>query len=332
MKAILMTAAGDPDVLQLREVPTPQIHGDHDMLVRLRAAGINPVDTKMRSRGTYYPDKMPAILGCDGAGIVEAVGTAVTRFKTGDEVFFYNGGMGGIPGTYAEYTVVDERFAALKPANIGFEEAAAAPLVLITAWESLHDRACLRDSPQILIHAGAGGVGHVAIQLAKIADAEVATTVSSASKARFVEDLGADLVINYRETDFVEAIMEWTHGRGVDMALDTVGGETLERTFRAIRFYGDLVTLLQPTVDTDWKVARLRNLRLSQELMLSPEYFGLLDARVHQGHILDTCSTLMGAGKLKISLHRSFPLAEAADAHRMLEAGGFNGKLALSID
>lgn len=127
MKAILMTAPGAPEVLSLADVPAPAISHDTDLLVRLEAAGVNPVDTKLRSRGTYFPERMPAILGCDGAGVVEAVGKSVTRFRPGDAVYFCNGGIGGHPGNYAEYAVVDERFAARKPARLDFDHAAAAP-------------------------------------------------------------------------------------------------------------------------------------------------------------------------------------------------------------
>ena len=144
MHAVQMRNPGMPDVLTLEEVSNPQLQRPSDILVHLKAAGVNPVDTKLRSRGTYYPNNLPTVLGCDGAGVVGAAGDKVTRFKPGDEVFFCNGGIGGHPGNYAEMSVVDEAFAAQKPANINFAEAAAAPLVLITAWESLFDRANLQ--------------------------------------------------------------------------------------------------------------------------------------------------------------------------------------------
>ena len=138
MKGIVMTTAGSPDVLQLQDLPAPQIQQPREILVRLKAAGVNPIDTKLRSRGTFYPEEMPAILGCDGAGIVEAVGSEVRKFKPGDEVYFCHGGLGKKgTGNYAELAVVDERFVAAKPSSLSFAEAAAAPLVLITAWEAL---------------------------------------------------------------------------------------------------------------------------------------------------------------------------------------------------
>ena len=332
MRAILMNEPGGPEVLNPGEIPAPEIETESQMRVRLQAAGVNPVDTKLRARGTYYPDRLPAILGCDGAGVVEAVGPAVTRFRPGDAVFFCHGGIGQPPGTYAQYAVIEEDFAARKPNHASFAEAAAAPLVCIVAWEALHDRARIHAHQRVLVHAGAGGVGHIAIQLAKAADCEVVTTVGSGAQAAFVSELGADHIINYKETDPVESILEWTEGKGVDAAVDTVGGETFEKTFPAVRPYGDLVTLLQPSPETDWKIARLRNLRISLELMLSPMYFGWREAQRHQAHILEQCAGLMESKKLRVALSREFPMEAAADAHRLLEAGGMTGKIALLIE
>lgn len=330
MRAVVMTAAGEPEVLRTTDVPMGQPES-RQIRVRLKAAGVNPIDTKLRRRGTFYPERMPAVLGCDGAGVVEELGSGVKRFRPGDEVYFCNGGIGGEPGNYAEYALLDERFAARKPTRLSFAEAAAAPLVLITAWEALHDRGRLAEGQRVLIHAGAGGVGHVAIQLAKIAGAQVCTTVSSPEKAAFVSGLGAEEVIRYREQDFVEAANAWTAGGGVDMALDTVGPEVLLKSFAAVRVYGDVVTLLEPPKEMDWKQARLRNLRLSLELMLTPMLQDLTQARVHHAEILEECGALFDAGRLQIHVARTFPLEEAAAAHAMLETGGMTGKLVLNI-
>jgi NADPH2:quinone reductase len=330
MQAVLMTAAGSPEVLQLQEVPKPT-PGNREILVRLVAAGVNPIDTKLRSRGTFYPEQMPAILGCDGAGIVEAVGTAVQKFRPGDEVYFCYGGLGTQQGNYAEYTTVDERFVARKPASVSFAEAAAAPLVLITAWEALYERGRLEPGEKVLIHAGAGGVGHVAIQLAKLKGATVATTVSSPEKANFVKQLGADEVIFYNQTDFVQATLNWTNGEGVDLAFDTVGGETFHQTFPAVRVYGDIVTILEPNANTVWKAARTRNLRIGLELMLTPMLLGLTESLQHHGEILQQCATLIDAGKLKIAVNHTFPLAAAAKAHQQIERGSITGKIVLLI-
>ena len=329
MKAVLMTAPGSPEVLQLREIANPLPPGSTELLVRLKAAGVNPIDTKLRKRGTSYPDKMPAILGCDGAGVVEAVGNAVQRFHVGDEVYFCQGGLGDRQGNYAEFTTVEERFVARKPQSVSFIEAAAAPLVLITAWEALYERGRLEPGEKVLIHAGAGGVGHVAIQLAKLKGADVCTTISSQEKADFVKQLGADYAINYQQTDFAKAVLDWTNGEGVDLAFDTVGGQTFEKTFPAIRIYGDIVTILQPSDATNWKVARQRNLRIGLELMLTPMMQGMVEAQAHHGEILSECAKLMDEGKLKICVNRTFGLEEVAKAHELLEAGSMIGKLVI---
>ncbi len=151
MKAVVMNAVGGPEVLLYQDAADPVIRNPTAILVRLKAAGVNPLDTKLRSKGTYYPDKLPTILGCDGAGVVTAVGTAVQRFKVGDPVYFCNGGIGAAPGTYAQYAVVDEAFVAHKPVTLDFPAAAAVPLALITAWESLHERGKIRKGQKVAL-------------------------------------------------------------------------------------------------------------------------------------------------------------------------------------
>lgn len=332
MKAVLMTNTGEPDVLQLRELPDPDLYGPSDVLVRVRAAGVNPVDTKVRRAHMYYPGSFPAILGCDGAGVVERVGPSVTRFRPGDEVFYFNNGLGGAPGNYAQYAVVHEDFLATKPRNLSMAEAAALPLVFITAWESLVDRAGLRPEHSVLIHAGAGGVGHIAIQLAHALGAYVATTVSSDEKAGFVRSLGAGLAINYRESSFVEAALDWTEGVGVRVVLDTVGGRTFCQSFAAARMYGRVVSILSSTCHVDAiNVARLRNLTLGYVQMTAPLYLGLQGARKHQTRMLEEARKLAEAGKLKPVVSRIMPLEEAAEAHRLIEEGHAAGKVVLDI-
>lgn len=332
MKAVIMTEVGEPNVLQLQDLPDPEIQSPTKILVRLKAAGINPIDTKLRSRGTFYPNQMPAILGCDGAGIVEAVGSEVEQFQVGDAVYFCNGGLGEKYGNYAELTVVDEKFATLKPQSLSFIESAASPLVLITAWEALYDRGRLQPGQKVLIHAGAGGVGHVAIQLAKLQGAEVVTTVGSDENIDFVKELGADVVINYKQTDFVEQVLAWTEGEGVDLAFDTVGKEVFYQTVFAVKNYGDLVTILEPDPKLGTlKDARLRNLRISLELMLTPMLQSRVNDQLDQTKILQQCARLIDEGKLKIVVNQTFPLAEAAQAHQRLEAGGMTGKLVLTM-
>jgi NADPH2:quinone reductase len=332
MRAVVMDEPGGPEVLHPAEMSKPGLQTEHDVLVRLKAAGVNPIDTKIRATAAAYPVRLPAILGCDGAGVVEAVGSAVSEFKPGDEVYYCQIGFGARFGNYAEYAAVDQKLVAKKPSSLSFEQAAAAPLVLITAWEALHDRARIRPGHDVLIHAGAGGVGHVAIQLAKLAGARVATTVGSDEKAAFAESMGADNTIFYREENFTLALLDWTDEQGVDIVFDTVGGEVFEHSFTAAKVYGDIVTLLQPGPDVNWTVARQRNLRISFELMLTPAYLGMAEAMRAQGDILKRCAELFDAGKLRIHVDRVLPLAEAAEAHRLLHSGAAKGKLALSVD
>ncbi len=331
MKAILMTATGSQDVLQIQEIDEPQIQRDTQLKVRLKAAGVNPIDTKLRKRGVFYPNALPAILGCDGSGVVVAAGNKVTRFKLGDEVWFCNGGLGGDQGNYAEYTLVDETVAQPKPTSLSFTEAAGAPLILITAWEALYDRAQLNQSQTVLIHGGAGGVGHMAIQLAKLKGARVFATVGSDDKAAFVKSLGADEAICYHERDFVDAVNELTHGLGVDVALDSVGGETLKKTFSALSHYGTLVTLLDPGADIDWREARTRNLCIGLELMLTPMLQDLPKAREHHGEILQRGGQWFDEGHLKIAVKQIFPLEEATKAHALIEKGHTYGKVVLTV-
>lgn len=330
MKAVLMTATGGPEVLRPDEVAEPEIVAPGQVKVRIRAAGVNPVDAKIRSRGLFLPGSLPAILGLDGAGEVCAVGADVTALEIGDAVWYCNGGLGREPGNYAEYAVLDAQVARRKPATADFAEAAAGPLVLLTAWEGLFDRAGLQAGQTVLVHAGAGGVGHVAIQLAKWAGARVITTVGTPEKAAMVRELGADHVIDYRRQDFVAETLAWTGGRGADVCLDTVGGETLTRSVEATAHYGALVTLLQLAAsDTAWNEARTRNLRLGFELMLTPLMRDLPAARAHQGEILDRCAGLIDDGLLKLRVSRRYPLAQAAEAHAEIGGGRVSGKLVL---
>ncbi|MFZ5558021.1 MAG: zinc-dependent alcohol dehydrogenase family protein [Pseudomonadota bacterium] len=332
MKAILMTRVGGPEVLENGEVADPELPSPYHIRVRLRAAGVNPIDTKVRALHMFYPDKLPAVLGCDGAGTVESVGDAVTRFRPGDAVYFFNNGLGYGLGTYAEHTVVHEDYVAKKPRNLSMEEAAAVPLVLISAWEALLDRAQIKAEETLLVHAGAGGVGHVAIQLAKHLGAYVATTVSSDAKAELARSLGADHTINYNEADFVEAALDWTDGKGMRVILDTVGGPTFCRSFGAARVFGKVITLLSTACDVKAiNTARLRNLLIGYVQMTAPLYLGLHNARLAQTRILEQGAKLIEDGKIKIKVSEVLPLAQAAEAHRRVESGHTVGKIVLSI-
>ena len=332
MKAIFATAPGSPDVLQLRDIPKPELPSPHHLCVKLAAAGVNPIDTKLRTRPIYYPEKLPAILGCDGAGIVEETGKAVTRFKVGDEVYFCNGGIGDEPGCYAEYTTLHEDYCAVKPANLGLQDSAALPLVLLAAWEALVGRASLQAGQTVLIHAAAGGVGHIAVQLAHHLGARIAVTVGDSKKAGLAHGLGAEKIINYREQDFVQETLNWTRSKGADVVFDTVGGETFLRSLNAVRIGGKLATLLAtPLSLADTQLARLRNLSLCYELMLTPQVLKLHDERIRQRRILEEGAKLVEEGGLGVLVTHRLPLEQAAEAHRMIEQGGMVGKIILTM-
>ena len=330
MRAVLMTAVGGPEVLKLEDLPEPEITGEHDVLVRLRAAGVNPVDYKLRSHGTFG-NALPAILGWDGAGVVERAGPAVTRVWPGEEVYFCDGGFGPAPGTYAELKVVDERYLARKPERLSFVAAAAAPLVTITAWEALHGRARVSDGQSVLVQAGAGGVGHMSVQLARLAGARVATTVSPGRKTELAASLGAELCIDYTHEDVGEKLRGWAGTDGADVVHDTVGGKTFTACFSLTRPYGDLVS----NVESPWEKAAIaamhdRNLRVSFTWMPAPSVFGWPGQRERQREILEQAARHFDAGDLRVEVGATFPLDQAADAHRAVEAGQVIGKTVLT--
>jgi NADPH2:quinone reductase len=332
MKAILMAAAGGPEVLAQYDLEKPELPSPNHVRVKLSAAGVNPLDTKLRSKAIYHPDKLPAILGCDGAGIVEKTGSAVTRFKVGDSVYFNNGGIGDEPGCYAEFTTVHEEYCAATPSNVGLQDIAGLPLVLITAWEALIERANLQAGQTILIHGGTGGVGHIALQLANHLGARVAVTVSDDKKEGLAQGLEAEKIIRYKEMDFVVDTVDWTGGKGVDVVLDTVGGDTFLRSFEAARIGGKVVTLLStPLSLADTQLARLRNLSICYEMMLTPQVIKQHDERIRQRKILEQGAKLVEAGKLGVLVSYALPLKDAAEAHRLIEKGSVLGKIILTM-
>jgi len=333
MKAIILIGAGGTDMLKLMEVPDPVLESPQDVLVRLHAAGLNPVDYKLRRAGGFYPNRLPLILGCDGAGVVEAIGEAVTEFKVGDEVFFFNGGMGGDEqGNYAELTVIHQDYLAAKPKSLSMVEAASVPLVWLTAWEALFDRYSLQAGDTILIHGGAGGVGYIAIQIAKQAGATVITTISSPEKADFAKSIGADHCINYKEDNVVESVLNLTDGKGVDMVFDVIGGQLFADSFPATKIYGHVVTLDEINFSKDEAgAAKLRNLSLSYELMLTPMHFKMHDARVRQTGMLDEAAHLIDAGQIKTFVTNVFALDEIDQAHHIVEGGHSVGKTVIKI-
>ena len=329
MQAVVMTASGGVDVLRISELPKPKIKGPRDVLVRLHAAALNPVDYKVRNAGGYGDNP---VLGCDGAGTVEAIGDDVTRFKPGDAVYFVNGGYGTEQGTYAQYVAIDERYIARKPDSLDFTAAAAVPLVLITAWEALYDRAEIRSGQSVLVQGGAGGVGHVGVQLATLAGARVAATVSNEAKAELARSLGANKTIDYRVEDVKEAIQAWTDRRGVDVVFDTVGGATFDASIELLDYYGTLVSC----VARQWpgnnpSAAMQRNLRIAWTWMPAPQVFGLHEARLHQTEILERGAGMIDEGKLRVIVGATYPLERVAEAHNALESGDVTCKVVLTI-
>jgi len=330
MKAVVMTATGEADVLQAVDLPKPEITAPDQVLVKLRAAGINPVDVKMRE-GFYKIEPLPFTLGFDGAGVVEAVGSDVSDFKPGDEVIVFFCSFGDRQGCYAEYVLTTDRSIAPKPKSMSFAEAASLPLSSLTAWESLFDRGRLQAGESVLIHAGAGGVGQYAIQLAAEKGITVYTTVSSKDKAEFVKGLGAKEAILYKDTDFAEAVLDLTGGKGVDATMDFVGGGIFAKSVPATKFYGRLVTLLKILPEVDLSAARLRNQSIGFVLVLSPLIFNLKEEQLRQRRILEQVSKLADAGKLKTRISNTYPLEQVADAHNEVAQGSTTGKVVLDI-
>ncbi len=332
MRAAVMTAVGGPEVLRLQQVDLTWPRRGRDVLVRLKAAGVNPADAFFRALGPYVDGPGPIVLGHDGAGVVEAVGAGVTSFEPGDPVCFCNGGIGGEFGTYAEFAVVPEEQLVRIPEGVDWRAAAAFPLVAITAWEALMERAALKSGESVLIHAGAGGTGQMAIQLARLEGARIATTVSSAAKADLVTSIGAELAILYRREDFVAAALEWTDGVGVEVALDNVGPEVMAKTFRAMAPYGRVVTLMGTPADDAELSAYNRNLTIHNVMMLTPMWLALKDHLNRQAGIVRQTIPYLAGGEIKMRIEEVFPLSEASAAHARIEAGGMSGKIVLDIE
>jgi NADPH2:quinone reductase len=327
MRALILESPGAP--FTLTEVPRPTAAPGH-VLVRIKASGVNPLDTKVRAgQAAHARVELPAILGMDMAGIVEAVGPGVTTFHPGDEVYGMVGGIGGLQGTLAEFVTVDADLLAIKAANLSMREAAALPLVIITAWEGLVDRAQVQAAQKVLIHAGAGGVGHVAVQLAHALGAQVFATVS-ADKKKIVEAYGAT-AIDYRTTKVETYVAEQTGGEGFDIVYDTVGGSTLDDSFQAVKTYtGHVVSCL------GWGVHKLAPLSFraatySGVFTLLPLLSG--KGRAHHGDILRAATQLAEAGKLKPLLSQErFTLETALQAHMTVESGKTLGKVVVEIE
>src|SRR5258708_1574759 len=305
--------------------PQPQ---PGQVLIRIAASAVNPLDLKIRAgQAAHARQPLPAILGIDLAGTVEAVGDGVTAFKPGDEVFGMTGGVGGLQGSLLQQAAVRADLRAPKPANLSMREAAALPLICITAWEGLVDRAALRSGQKVLVHGGAGGVGHIAIQIARAYGAEVFATGSAESRA-FIEGLGA-IAIDYRQMPVADYVGQYTGGRGFGIVFDTVGGETLDASFNAVRRFGHVVSAL------GWGSHALAPLSFraatySGVFTLLPLLTG--EGRAHHGEILQEATRLAEAGKLVPRVDpRLFSLATVDEAYRAIESGSAKGKIVVDI-
>ena len=312
MRAVVAETTGGPEVLRLQEVPRP-VPGMTEILVRVRAAGVNPTDWKSRAGGGLPGKTFPAILGYDVAGVVEQVGPGVTMYQPGDEVL----GMPlfpVLPGAYAEYVAAPSRQFVPKPAALSFEEAAGLPLAALTAWQGLFDTAKLHAGQRVLVHAAAGGVGHLAVQIAKSAGAYVIGTASAAKHA-FVRGLGADEMIDYRTEDFAEVLRD----RPVDVVFDPIAGDYSARSLGVLGDGGTLVSIL-PVDPAAAELARSRGI---------PTGFTLVEP---DRLALTAIAELVEKGALRVAIDAVFPLAEAAEAHRHGEANTASGKIVLRVD
>jgi len=331
MKAIVLTEPGAPQVLQAERVDIPWPAKSTDVLVRLSCAALNPADAYFRGFGPYVEQDGPCILGHDGAGIVEQVGSDVSRVQPGQRVCFCNGGIGAQPGSYAEFAVVPETQLSLVPDEVDDASAAALPLVFITAWESLFERARVERGEFVLVHAGAGGTGHIAVQLAAVLGARVATTVSSEAKIELVTKLGAERAIAYRREDFGEAARAWSEGRGVDVALDNLGVEAFRKTIGAMAPYGRLVTLMGMPGDDDEETAYVQNLSVHNVMMLTPMLLGLQARLDHQATLVARGLQMLARGEIQVVIDSRYDLGDIVAAHEQLDTGSNTGKIVIDI-
>ena len=327
MKAQIIPAWGGAENFEAATLPEPA-PGPGEVLVQTAATSVNPADYKLRQAGPPIAPALPAVLGCDVAGRVLALGDGVEGTAPGDEVYGCVGGVRGVPGCYAEMIAADARLLAPKPASLSLREAAALPLVTITAWEGL-DRAGVREGQSVLVHGGAGGVGHVAIQLAKARGAVVSTTVSSEEKAALARDLGADHTIDYRAEPVDDYVARLTGGTGFDVVYDATGGSDIAASFQAARLNGQVVAIVSQ-YDANLAPMHLKGLSLHVVFMLIPMLHDV--GRAEHGRILREAAVLADAGKLRPHLDpRRFDLASVADAHRHLEDGQAIGKVVIDV-
>lgn len=308
---------------------TRPMAGPGQVLVRIAASGVNPLDLKIRSGGADHArHPLPAILGIDLAGVVETVGAGVTAFKPGDEVYGMTGGVGGVQGSLAEYAAVDADLLALKPSNFSMREAASLPLVVITAWEGLVDRAKVRAGQTVLVQGGAGGVGRIVIQIARAYGATVFAT-GSANSANAIEGLGATS-IDYAQVTVDDYVAMHTGGHGFDLVYDTAGGTSLDASFKAVKRFGHVVSAL------GWGTHALAPLSFraatySGVFTLLPLLTG--EGRAHHGEILREATRLAESGKISPLVDaRRFDLTSVDDAYEVLQSRQALGKVVIDIN
>lgn len=326
MKAILINQYGENSKFEATEIakPTPK---SGEVLVKIAASSVNTVDTMIRNMGADLPlsPTAPALLGMDFAGTIEAIGEGVSSFSVGDEVYGCAGGLADLPGTLAEYISADSDLIALKPKNISMAEAAALPLVGITAYEGLQ-RAGITTGQKVLVHGGSGGVGHVALQLAKFWGADVYSTGGGDKQLELIEKLGAT-GINYI-TETVEGYVEkHTAGAGFDIVYDSVGAANLINSFNAAALNGQVATTVS-MVELDLSVAHFKGLSLHVVFMLIPMLHNT--KRKEHGAILKAIAEIVEAGALQLVLdEQKFTLEQAGEAHARLESGQAIGKVVI---
>ena len=325
MRAAVLDHAGA--AFRVVRVPRPR-PGPGQVLVRIAASGVNPLDTKIHAGAAEHArHPLPAILGIDLAGVVDSVGPGVEGFRPGDEVFGMTGGVGGVQGSLAQYAAIDAVLLALKPPSLTLREAAALPLVFITAWEGLVDRAQVRAGARVLVHGGAGGVGRMAVQIARAFGAEVAAT-GSAAQAGSLENLGAT-AIDHEAESLKSYLDRCTHGDGFDIVFDTVGGAVLDASFRAVRRFGHVVSSL------GWGTHALAPLSFragtySGVFTLLPLLTGT--GRARHGEILREAAKLVEAGQLSVGLDpRRFTLETVLDAYAAIAHRTTAGKLVVDL-
>lgn len=309
MRAIVQHRLGGPEVLELEEVVRPE-PGPTEVRVRTAAAGINPVDFKVRTRGGFLGEP-PFTVGWDVAGVIDAIGAGVTRLRPGERVF----GMPRFPAeaaTYAEYVTSPSRQLARIPGGLSDVEAGALPLAGLTAWQALVETADVGSGDRVLILAAAGGVGHLAVQIAKARGAYVIGTARS-EKHAFLDELGADEMIDYTKEDVAERV------RDADVVLDLIGGETGQRALPAVRDGGLLITVPSGGGLTALREAAGSRVRVTG-ILVEPDRVGM-----------EALAALAAEGALKPYVQQTFPLEQAADAHRLAETGRTQGKLVLTV-